>query len=207
MLWSVASEIAKRSMHSNQHFNHTKIVNTDIYSNPSIKQLSKDAKEIAQRTDVGAKDLSGVVEEVAKEVAGATKDAAHRATETAKGMYQSVALKAKDTLATSKEYVSRNPVLVVLGAIAIGATIGYMILSARRKPTFSEQYEKAPLGAVREAILTVLTPVWQRVHGGYDSARDGVGKAMNRVNRAKSGPSTDSLSDRIGRIGSNLKFW
>jgi hypothetical protein len=122
-------------------------------------------------------------------------------------MYHSATLKAEDTLVTSREYVRRNPVPVVLGAIAFGVAIGYTLMMARRKPTFGERYADEPLVAVREAILGALAPVTQRVHKGYDSARDGAGKVMERVHHFGPGHTVESFSDRIGRIGNNLKFW
>lgn len=181
-------------------------MNTDIDTNPPIDQLPETARGIARQAADGARDtyqtLSSKVEEgfgrtrnYAQHAAAATMDAAHRTTDKAKDIYQSATLKAEDTLATSKEYVRRNPVPVVLGAIAFGAAIGYLIVSARRKPTFGERYVDEPLGAVREAILTALAPVSQRVHDSYDSARDNAGRTVH------------SLSGQIGRVGSNLKFW
>jgi len=205
-------------------------------SNPlseSAKQLARQAtdaaEETANRANVAVKDvakdvtnattdtyqtLSSRLEEgvertkdYAQHAVNATKDAAHRATDTAKDIYQSAALKAESTLETSKEYVRQNPVPVVLGAIAFGAALGYMLIMARRKPTFSERYVDEPLVSVREAILTALAPVTQRVHAGYDSARDGAGKLLDRVHRSNAGRNADSVSEQIGRVGSNLKFW
>ena len=132
---------------------------------------------------------------------------AQRASDKASEIYQSAALKAGDTLATSKDFVRRNPVPVVLGAFVIGVTIGCMILRGRHKPTFGERFADEPLGSVREAILSALAPVSQRVHDGYDSARDGVENVLDRLSHFKPGRATSSLSDRIGRVGSNLKFW
>ncbi len=193
-------------------------MSTHIQSESPVSQLPEDAKEItrwaadavkgtAQRATVAAKDITGAVEDAAKEFTNTTMDVAKRASDTAKDIYQSAALRAEDTLATSKEYVRRNPVPVVLGAIAFGAALGYMLVMARRKPTFSERYADEPLGAVRDAIFDALAPVAQRVHEGYDSARDGAGKAMDRVHRFSAGRMGDSFSDQIGRIGNNLKFW
>ena len=199
-------------------------------------QAADVAKEAAQRATVVAKDVTGAVNDIARDVTGAsrniyqtlspkveegvertkeyaqhavdaTKDAAHRATDAAKDMYQSAALKAEDTLATSKEYVRQHPVPVVLGALAFGAAIGYMLMMARRKPTFSERYVVEPLDSVREAILAALAPVAQRLHEGYDSVRDGAVKTMDRAYRIKPARTVDSLSEQIGRVGSNLKFW
>jgi len=168
------------------------------------RQAADGLKATAEKASDAAHDVTEAVEDGAECAKGyaqhaldATRDAAQRATEKAREIYQSAALKAEDTMVHSKDFVRRNPVPVVLGAIA-------MIMCSRRKPAFSEQYVSEPLGAVRDAILTALAPVTQRVHEGYDSARDGVGKAMNRMHRCKSG---HSVSDRIGRVGSNLKFW
>ncbi len=193
-------------------------MSTDIHPDPATSELSEAAGKIGRRaadaaretartaTDA-ARNLAGTVEDVAGDVADATRDAANRATETAKEMYQSAALRAGDALATSENYVRRNPVPVVLGAIAFGAALGYLLLAPRRKPTFSERYSDEPLAAVREAILEALAPVTQRVHKGYDSARDGAGRVMDRVHHAGSGHAVESISDQIGRIGSHLKFW
>ncbi len=135
------------------------------------------------------------------------KDKVQRVTEAAKDIYQTAAVKAEETLETSKEYVRRNPVPVVLGAVAFGVALGYMLHAAIRKQTFTERYTDEPMSAVRDAILGALSPVTQRVHDGYDLARDGAGKAMNRLHRMGTRHSCNSFSDRVGRIGNNLKFW
>lgn len=147
------------------------------------------AREAADRAGAAAHDLT---------------DAAKRTGDTAKEFYHTAAVKAEETLAISKEYVRRNPVPVFLGAIAVGAALGYMVMMARRKPTFGERYADEPMVAVREALLGAFAPLTQRVHSGYDSALSGAGKAMDRMHRIGSG---DSFSHRIGRIGNNLKFW
>lgn len=176
-------------------------------SGETARRAADAAKETAKRAASAAKDVAGVAEEAAGDFTEATRDAAKRAAETAKEMYQSASLKAEDALSTSKEYVRENPVPVVLGAIALGAAIGYLLMAPRRKPTFRERYADEPVNAVREAILEALAPVTQRVHKGYDSARDGAGKAIDRVHNLGSGRNGDSFSDQIGRIGNNLKFW
>lgn len=161
-------------------------MNTDIYLPTPINQLPEAAEDTAQKA------------------IHVTNDAAHRATETAKEIFQSAALRAEDTLATSKDYLRRNPVPVVLGAIAIGAAIGYILMSARRKPTFGERFADVPLTSVRDALIAALTPVAQNVHEGYDTARDRVEKAMHRYAPGSSG---GHFSDRLCRVGNNLKFW
>ncbi len=191
-------------------------MSTDIQTEPSKNQLPETAREIARRASEAAqetakratataRDVADVVEDAAGDITDATKDAAKSASQTGKDLYQSAAVKAGDTLETSREYVRQNPLPVVLCAIAFGATVGYMLMMARRKPTFSERYADEPMAAVREAILAALAPVTQRVHEGIDSARDGAGKALDRVHSA--GRNGHSLSHKIGQIGNNLKFW
>jgi ElaB/YqjD/DUF883 family membrane-anchored ribosome-binding protein len=198
--------------------NNINTMSTDMHSDPPMNHLPEAAREIARRTAdaaretaqraaATARDVTRDVENVAGEVTNATKDAAKHATDTVKEMYHSAAEKAGDTLTTSKEYVRRNPVPVVLGAVAFGVALGYMLMMARRRPTFGERYADEPLVAVREAILGALAPVAHSVHKGYDSARDGAGKAMDRVHSFSPGRTADSLSHQIGRIGNNLKFW
>lgn len=160
-----------------------------IHTDPLINQLPEAAREMAQNA---ADDVKGI----AKNVENATKD-----------FYQSTTCKAEDTLAISKEYVRRNPVPAVLGAVAFGMAVGYLLVRARRGHSFSERYVDVPLVGVREAILGALAPVSQRVHKGYDSAREGAGKVMDGLHHMGSGRGEASISDQIGRIGNNLKFW
>lgn len=172
-----------------------------------MKQIPEAAREIAQQATTVAKNFTGAVEDAAGDVTDATTVAVSRATDAAQEMYQSAKVKAGETLETSREYVRRNPVPVVLGAIAFGAALGCLLMMARRKQTFGERYAEEPLVAVRDAILGALAPVTQRVHQGYDLARDGAGKAMERVHNFGSGRNRNSMSDQISRIGNNLKFW
>lgn len=187
----------------NQTNNPIKIVSTNHQPEPPMNPLS----EASNKAATAAKDVAGAVEDIAEDAAAATKNAAESVAGTAKDVYQSAAVKAGETLSTSKEYVRRNPVPVVLGAVAFGMAIGYMLMMARRKPTFGERYADEPLVAVREAIRGALAPVTQRLHQGYDSAREGAEKALDRMHRVGSGRRASSLSDQIGRVGNNLKFW
>lgn len=191
--------------------NNINTMSTDMHLDPHLPEAAREAarraadaaRETVQRAAATARDVTRDVENVAGEVTDATKHAA----DTVKDMYHSAAEKAGDTLTTCKDYVHRNPVPVVLGAVAFGMALGYMLTTARRRPTFGERYADEPLVAVREAILGALAPVTHSVHKGYDSARDGAGKAMERVHSFGSGRTADSLSHQIRRIRNNLKFW
>jgi ElaB/YqjD/DUF883 family membrane-anchored ribosome-binding protein len=160
-----------------------------IHSEPLINQLPEAAREMAHSAADNVKDI-------AKTVENATKD-----------IYESTTCKAGETLAISKEYVRRNPVPVVLGAVAFGVALGYLLVKARQRPLFGDRYADEPLVAVREAILGALAPVSQRIHKGYDSAREGAGKVTDGLHHMGPGRAEASLSDQIGRIGHNLKFW
>lgn len=157
--------------------------------------------------DTLVNQLPEAAKETTQNVIDTTKAAAHRTTDAAKEMYQSATLKASETLATSKDYVRRNPLTVVLGAVALGAAVGYLLVNTRRKPTFGERFADEPLATVREAILDALTPMTQGVHHGYEAARESVGKAMHQAHGFGMKRSCGNLSDRLGRVGSSLKFW
>ena len=193
------------------------------------RQATDVTEETAHRATVAVNDVIGAVKDATTDVTDAAKDAfktlsskveegvertkeyAQHAVDATKDagrdMYQSAALKAEDTLASSKEYVRQNPVLVVVGALAFGAAIGCLLMMARRQPTTCQRYVDEPLESAHKAILAALAPVAQRLHEGYDSARDGAGKAMNRAHRFNPGRTVDSLSGQISHVGSNLKFW
>lgn len=188
----------------NHETNHINKVNTDIQPKPYPGQAPEIASNISWRAGDTASEAADRAGAATHELTDATKDAARRVADTAKEFYHLSAVKAEETLAVSKEYVRRNPVPVLLGAVAVGAAIGYLVMTSRRKPTFGERYAEEPMVAVRDAILGALAPVTQRVHSGYDSAMDGAGKAMHRLG---SGRAAHSFSGRMGRIGENLKFW
>lgn len=164
-------------------------MNKEIHSSSPINHLAESAGDIAKDT---YQALSSKVEEGID----ITKEYAHHAVGST-----------RNTLATTKEYVRRHPVPVVLGAIAFGAAVGCLVMMARRKPTFGELYADEPMIAIREALLGAISPVTQRVHKGYDSAREGAGKVIDRVHDFGSGCAGNSFSDQMGRIGNNLKFW
>lgn len=182
-------------------------MNKDFQTTPDASQLQEAAKELARRATDAAGETANRATIAAKDVTGAVKHAATDISDAAKEMYQSAAVKAEDTLSTSKQYIRENPILVVAGALALGAAIGCLLVMGRRQPTFRQRCVDEPLGSAREAILAAIAPVAQRLHDGYDSARDGAGKAMDRVHRFNAGRTVDSLTGQIGLAGSNLKFW
>ena len=75
----------------------------------------------------------------AKRAVEATKEVAHRATDKAKEVCQSASQQATKTLETSKKYARQNPAKVSLGAFALGVAVGYLIVKANQKQSFSSR--------------------------------------------------------------------
>ena len=182
-------------------------MNTNIHSKSAMNQLPEAVREIAHQATVAAQNVTGVVENMVKDTYQTMLSKVEEDVDRTKGYARQAVDVTKETLEASKEYVRRNPVPVVLGAVAFGAAIGYMVMMARRKQSFGERYVDEPLVALREAFLGALAPVAHGVHKGYDSARNSAEKAMDRVQSFDPGRSGGSLSHQIGRIGNNLKFW
>jgi ElaB/YqjD/DUF883 family membrane-anchored ribosome-binding protein len=173
-------------------------------SEPQTNPLPEAVNDVTRQTSEAVKDTARTLAGTIEHMVGDVTDAAKHATETAKDMCQSVAMKAEDTLKTSKHYVRQNPVPVILGAVALGAALGCLLMMVRRQPTFSEKCADTPMAAVRDAILGALSPVSQRVQDSYDSARDVAGTAVDRMQSFTHGQRRLPLSHRIGNA---LKFW
>ena len=121
---------------------------------------------------------------------------------------QTLSAKVDDTVSRTKTYVRQNPVPVMLGALALGAALGYMIaLSRREESTLRERLVEEPLHTAREAIYAVLAPVANRLHERYDSTRESAGKALNQLQNTPSARTVDSWFNQLGRVSNNLKFW
>jgi len=168
-----------------------------------VARIATDAAEEAAKSATTAfGSVNGVIENVATDVS----DAASRAVEAGKDLYQTAALKADDVLSRSKDYVSRKPVRVVLGAVAFGAAIGYLFATrVNSKPNSCHADE--PLIAVRDAILSVTAPVARHVQAGYGSAKDQVENVTDRARRLNSARNGRVLLDTIERMSNRLKFW
>lgn len=195
-------------------------------------QTAKDAYNTASST---AKDAAGNAAQAAKEAFNSASDTAKDVYESARSKaedtYQNVRAKAEDTYQTVKvkadetyrtvrakadetavatgEYVRAHPVPSVLGAVAFGVGLGFLLaLSSRpRQPSFREHFVEEPLDAAREALYAVLAPVAHRIRHGYDSAREGAEHAMDKVHHFNGQRAADSLADQLRRVGGNLKFW
>jgi ElaB/YqjD/DUF883 family membrane-anchored ribosome-binding protein len=126
-------------------------MNTDTQSKPIANQLEDAAGEVGRGAAAAVKDAAHAVgdsyealsskvgegvertKEYARHAVDASKDAAHRATDSAKDIYQSASVKAGDALETSREYAREHPLPVALGTLIVGVCLGYMIGQAQRE--------------------------------------------------------------------------
>lgn len=61
-----------------------------------------------------------------------------------------------EALSCASEQIRKNPVAVVMGAIAFGVAIGWIIRSGQHQATFQERYVNEPLDSASDAISTSL---------------------------------------------------
>lgn len=155
-----------------------------------------------------ASPLTNPSESLGSHLPQTARDAVNKATEAAKETYQTVRAKADETAARTGEYVRQHPMPSLLGAIAFGAALGYLLATVRRdEPTFRERYVDEPLDTARDAIFAVLAPIAQRLHEGYDVARDNTEKALDKLPHFNASRCANSWAHQVRRLGSNLKFW
>ncbi len=163
---------------------------------------------LPKETYNGAKTMSETlgnqhINDMQESAAGAM----HKMTDAAKETYQTVSAKVDDAVVRGREYVREKPVHVLLGALAFGAAIGCVVMMTRRKPaTLRERFAGDPVGTAREILRETFGSVGHGVHQAYDSAREGAGKAMHKLNRSAS-DQAETWSDRLAVVGNKLKFW
>jgi ElaB/YqjD/DUF883 family membrane-anchored ribosome-binding protein len=138
-------------------------------------------------------------------VAEAVRDGAQQASGAVKETCQSLSVKAEETLLRTKDYVRQNPVPILLGSLVFGAAIGCLVALTRRSaPTLRERFLDDPVHTARDILQATFQPVGQRIHDGYDSARDGAGRAFENLQEHFPRHRSNSLGRQIIQ---NLKFW
>ncbi len=92
------------------------------------------AKDAVQNAGQAARDLY-------QSAAHRAEDLYHSAAHRAEDLYHTAAARAEQTLDQSKKYVRENPVPSVLGAFALGLTLGALLgLSHHHQPTLRERF-------------------------------------------------------------------
>ena len=194
-------------------------MSTEIHLTEEAKKL---AKETAAEARAAAQDAAGAAKEVAADLNGAAKEGCDRvagmaqqavasaqstacnAAAAAKEVYQSARDKVDGQLTSSREFVRRHPVPVVLGALAFGAALGYFLMPGRRTPSLAHRLLDEPLDHARVALLAALAPVASRLHEGYDLAKDGAERAIDRVQELEPRSILSCLAQRVVRFGTSL---
>ncbi|MHB1078268.1 MAG: hypothetical protein ACYC67_02635 [Prosthecobacter sp.] len=107
-------------------------------SPPPFDQLPQAAKDLADHATQAAKDAAqrgiAATQAAAKDATQAAKDLYKTAAVRAEDLYHTAAVRAEDTLVQSKQYVRENPIPVVLGAFALGLTLGCLLGLSHHQP-------------------------------------------------------------------------
>lgn len=185
------SRVSPHSLRSRSGCSVAVPMNNDPKDTSAQQVLTDAAKQITQTASAAATDA-----------AHHAKDALHQANDAARSCCTTVSAKVENGVARAQNCLHRNPLAVILGAVAVGMAVGCLMGLNRRTPTLKERFVEDPLQTTRDTLYAALAPVAQRLHSGYDTARHGAEKALNGHHC-----SNDSWSNQLGRAGSNLKFW
>lgn len=70
---------------------------------------------------------------------------------------------AEHLLACASERIRQNPVPFVVGAVAFGIAVGYLIVAGRHTPTFQERYVDEPLDQATDTITSTLNRLYENL--------------------------------------------
>jgi ElaB/YqjD/DUF883 family membrane-anchored ribosome-binding protein len=145
------------------------------------------------------------IDETLHQVTEAVRDGTQQAADAVSEVCQSLSAKAEETLLCTKDYVRKNPMPVLLGSLVFGVAIGCLVALARKPaPTLRERFMDDPVHTARDILQATFQPVGRRIHEGYDSARDGAGRAFESFQEHFPTHRSESLGRQFLR---NLKFW
>lgn len=101
----------------------------------SLESISKNAGPLGE-----------ILERTGPPIAQAATEASH-----------AICSEAEHLLACASERIRQNPVPIVVGAVAFGIAIGYLIVASKHTPTFQEQFVNEPLDQATDAIGNTFT--------------------------------------------------
>lgn len=152
-----------------------------------------------------ARDRTAEALHVAKD---RTSEALHTAKDQAQHALHTAKDKTNQALDQSSAFVRQNPLPMLLGALAVGLVVG-AALSRREEEerTFRQRLGDDPMNTAREAIYAVLSPIADRLHSQYDTARSGAHHAMDKINSRHNRRAVDNIFSQARRTANHLKFW
>lgn len=92
-----------------------------------------------------AGQLGEILDRTGQPIRQATTEASH-----------AISNEAMQVLSSASERIRKNPVPIVVGAVAFGIAIGCLIMSGRHQATFQERYVDEPLGQATDAICSTV---------------------------------------------------
>jgi hypothetical protein len=106
----------------------------------------------------------------------------------------------------AKELVKKNPLPTVLGALAFGAAIGYVVYSRRESHSLADRLLRESR-SVRRQLAGVPGRFSSILHDGLDVASQGAGRANRFIHDLPTDHVLDSVSGAVNRAINRLKFW
>ncbi len=181
--------------------NKTNAMNTDIHSKPPISPFPEAAKEMARQGIDAAKDAAQRAATATKEVSGKATDAAKDVKDAAKDMYQTMSSKVEEGMVLTKEYAQRAVDATKDAAHHASDAAKDMYQTAATKAEDTLEHSKEyvrnnPVPVVLGAFALGIAIGYLIVTGRREPTF-----------RERYSDAVGSLSDQMGRVGNNLKFW
>lgn len=104
----------------------------------------------------------------------------------------------------ASEMVRKNPLPTVLGALAFGAAVGYLVFSSR--PSIGDRLVRES-GAARRRLSEAPGFLSSLFHDGCEVASRQAGRASSFVHDLPAEEVLHSISSKLDRISKRLKFW
>jgi ElaB/YqjD/DUF883 family membrane-anchored ribosome-binding protein len=137
-------------------------------------------------------------------IADSASHIAERAQSTAADALQTVRSRAGEALTRGGEYVRKNPVPIVFGALGIGVLIG-VAMTRRDEPDLRKRYVDEPIHQARDLLYSLLAPVTARLRNEYGHARESAENAADKLQEF--GGYFDPMFKQAQRAARKLKFW
>lgn len=106
----------------------------------------------------------------------------------------------------ASEMVRKNPLPTVLGALAFGAAVGYLVFSSRGTPSIGDRLVRESRSA-RSRLAEAPGFLSSLFHDGAEAASRQASRASSFVHDLPAEEVLHSISSKLDRISKRLKFW